>query len=161
MSDDEHFWFRPLRAVHRSGWTPPVHVALTLRQLATSAHPHETGGLLLGWWDDGLPVVTDAVELADQRATGNRWTRQPQAAQEALAAARARAAPDVGYIGDWHSHPADVGPSGRDLRQLKQDSADYDNALALVVVRHGGRLDTRLARHGHLTTAAMIQKEST
>lgn len=160
MSGDDHFWFRPLRDVHRCDWTPPEHVERLLRALAAAAHPRETGGLLLGWWDDGIPVVVTAIEVPDPQATGTRWTRQPDAARDALQAARAAADPDVGYIGDWHSHPANVGASSRDIRQLRDDSRGYEHALALVVVRYGGQLDTRLARRGRLTTVPKLEERT-
>ena len=156
MSGEDHFWFRPLRDVHRCGWSPAAHVEETLRRLAAASHRRETGGLLLGWWDGSVPTVVDAIEVPDPTATGNRWTRQPEAAHTALAEARAHANPLVGYVGDWHSHPANVGASPRDISQIRQDSRGYPNALALVVVRFGGNLDTRLALRGRLTTLTRL-----
>lgn len=161
MSGAGHFWLRPLRAVHRCGWMPPEHVAVALRRFAVEAHPRETGGLLLGWWEQEVPVVAGAVEVPDPAATGTRWTRHSEAAAAALRHARATGDPTVGYVGDWHTHPADLGPSPQDLRQTKQDSTEYPHALALVVVRHGGRLDTRLALHGRPTTLSKLKERST
>lgn len=79
-------------------------------------------------------------------------------ARAALEAARADASPYVGYVGDWHSHPANVAASSRDIKQLREDSRDYNEALALVVVRHNGSLDTRLALRGRLTTVPKLKE---
>jgi integrative and conjugative element protein (TIGR02256 family) len=158
VSADDHWFFRPLRRVHRCRWQLPAHVEAMLRQHARAAHPRETGGLLLGWWQDRVPVVIDGIEVLDPDATRTRWTRHPAAAELALQAALDEHEPCVGYVGDWHSHPADQGPSGSDLRQLRQDSRDQPGALALAVIRHGGRADTRLALSGRLVTASDLRK---
>lgn len=157
MSADDHWYLRPLRQVHRSGWELPTHVQDLLRKLSERRHPQETGGLLLGWWEDGLPVALDAVEVPDPAATGTRWTRRRSAADQCLELALAQRDDDVGYIGDWHSHPMNVAPSGRDLRQLRTDSRDFSQALGLAVVRRHGRVDTRLALRGRLTTAWQLR----
>lgn len=152
MSPDERWWYRPLRGVHRCELRLNDDVEEELHEAAARTHPAETGGLLLGWWENGVPVVSGWAEVPDPDATRNRWTRNEPAATAALTAARRVYPVHVGYLGDWHSHPAGVGPSPADVRALRRISRQYDEALALAVVRRGGRVETRLAYRGRLTT---------
>src|SRR4029450_870181 len=81
---------------------------------ARQAAPNETGGLLLGWWEGTAVVVAHAVEVPDPDATSSRWTRHEDTAQAALDAALPDPShPWLGYVGDWHSHPAPVDPPAR------------------------------------------------
>lgn len=156
MSADEHWWYRPIRAVHRCGLTLDAALEEELHALAAAAHPRETGGLLLGWWQGGVPVVAAVVEVTDPNASSNRWSRDEDRATEALALARRTFPAHVGYVGDWHSHPADVGPSMQDLRAIRRASRQFDAPLVLAVARRGGRVDTRLAHQGRLTTVSTL-----
>ena len=143
-----------------AGLPVSAEVATTLRALAADAHPRETGGLLLGWWDKptNLPVVVDVVEVTDPDATGSRWTRDEAGAASALDTVR-RSHPDgIGYVGDWHSHPRNAPPSGADLRALKRISRQYDFPVVLLVVRRDGPISTRLALHGRELTPATQAK---
>lgn len=153
MSGSDHWFYRPMRRVHQTDLQLPGDVAVAVRSMADSAHPFETGGLLLGWWEGQVPNVCAVVEVPDQGAGRTRWHRNERAAATALATAiRAAGNSDIGYVGDWHSHPANIGPSGRDLNELRSISHQYSHALVLAVVRHMGPIDTRLARGGSLTT---------
>lgn len=156
MSTD-HWYFRPLGPAHRNQLDFPAQVADHLRGLAQSAHPRETGGLLLGWWEAGMPHVHSAVEVSDPDAGRTHWTRHEQAAAHALETALARSAePGLGYVGEWHSHPANVGPSSVDLRELRTISKQYPHPLVLAVVRRQGTIETRIASRGRLTTHQRI-----
>ena len=42
-----------------------VQATETIAVTAAAAHPHETGGLLLGWWDTDRIVVRFALEVRD------------------------------------------------------------------------------------------------
>ena len=156
----EHWLFRPLGDVNRCGLSVPGYVEELLRAHAWAAHPIETGGLLLGWWDLGVPVIAYALEVKDPRATRRRWTRDEARARVALAQARRHGHKHVGYVGDWHSHPVNLGPSGSDLRELRRVSRQYDQPTTLAVVRHGGVVDMRLASAGRLTTVARLATTS-
>lgn len=153
MSADDHWYYRPFSDVHRSALPLAEEAATAIRDLAAAAHPRETGGLLLGWWNEKVPVVRDAIEVLDPRAGHTRWTRHEAAARAALlAAVRAADGSGIGYVGEWHSHPADVGPSSRDIRELQRISRQYPLPLVLAVARRRGPIDVRIARNGRLTT---------
>lgn len=156
MRADDHRFYRPIRAVHRCGLTLDAGLEAQLHALAAMAHPRETGGLLLGWWQHRVPVVIAVVEVADPNAGRNRWTRDETRATQALERVRRTFPAHVGYVGEWHSHPADVGPSMQDVRAIRRACRKFDEALVLAVVRHGGRIDTRLAHQGRLTTVSTL-----
>jgi len=119
--------------------------------IAEAAAPNETGGILLGWWTKNGIVVESAIEVHDPAATGTSWARHEDTAQAALHAELGRLDhPWLGYVGDWHSHPATVGASGVDLASLVRASRQYKSPLALVVHQPGGQFDVRVAKQGNV-----------
>ena len=105
-----------------------------IQEAAGRAAPKETGGILLGWWEEKNIVIDIAVEVVDHEATGNSWVRRQTEAQRVLDVELAKSGnPILGYVGDWHCHPAPVGASRRDLDSLAESSMQYPNPLALIV----------------------------
>jgi proteasome lid subunit RPN8/RPN11 len=126
--------------------------AADVTRAAGAAHPVEIGGVLLGVYVAGRrPWVVQAVVVPSQNATHGSYELPAGARPAAVDSAR-RIDTRMGYLGDWHSHPADVGPSATDVRTMKTLAAD--DALCphpvLVIARRtrrGYRLDARqLAR---------------
>jgi len=121
-----------------------------MRRAAHSAHPVETGGVLLGVYVEGdRPWVVEAVELPSDAATGTSYEVGHDARPQAVDEARRRD-PRLGYLGDWHSHPADLGPSTVDVATMRRLSTDPVAACPhplLIVVRRsredGCDLDAR------------------
>ncbi|SHN88825.1 integrative and conjugative element protein, VC0181 family [Geodermatophilus obscurus] len=130
---------------------------------AAAAHPRETGGLLLGWWDAGHVVVRHAVEVPDPGATTNSWSRDEPQAQAALdAALDEHQHPWLGYVGDWHSHPAPCGASSQDVTSIRRASRQYTQPLVLLVHRADSTFDHVVAHRGctrHATTPLPPRKE--
>lgn len=123
--------------------------AATISSAAAAAHPRETGGLLLGWWDDSRVIVRHAVEVPDPDATTHSWSRHEHPAQAALDAALVdHEHPWLGYVGDWHSHPAACGPSSQDKVSIQRASSEYDQPLVLLVQRADGVTEAIIANHG-------------
>lgn len=134
---------------------PGVPPALTAA--AQRAEPKETGGLLLGWTAGGTIVVRHALEVSDPDATQTSWTRSETRANEALARFLAEAEhPWLGYVGDWHAHPAPVGPSTTDKRSLKKDSRVKQESLVLIVHRSDETLDVLTAQRGIATRTTLV-----
>lgn len=124
---------------------------------AAVAHPRETGGILLGWWDDGRVAVWHAVEVPDPHATTNSWSRDELRAQAVLDATLAEYQhPWLGYVGDWHSHPAACGASGQDLASIRRASCQYDQPLVLLIHRADSVVETIAARRGHRRQATLL-----
>jgi len=114
---------------------------------ATKAHPEEIGGILVGVQVGNEPGVTGAIEIPSPHRGRHHYKIPAGATQPAVHAAR-RADQRLGYLGDWHTHPADVGPSPTDLATLAIYSIKHPRSLnpSLVVVRNsddGYTLDAR------------------
>lgn len=134
-----------------------ANAADTLRRHAQQGRPRERGGLLLGWWSDGDIVIRHAVEVLDPTATSTTWTRHQPAAQQALDETRAQYAdPRIGYVGDWHTHPASIGISSTDETAVRRASRQYPEPTALLVVLPDGSLDVRASQAGRLQSAHIV-----
>lgn len=128
--------------------------ARVITAAAAAAAPRETGGLLVGWWEPQRIVVAHALEVPDPDAGPHGWTRQERAAQCALdAALRKCEHPWLGYVGDWHSHPAPRGASPTDLCSIRRASRQYRHPLLLLVHRADGLLEAQVAARGRLRAA--------
>ncbi|WP_179855076.1 Mov34/MPN/PAD-1 family protein [Paractinoplanes atraurantiacus] len=128
----------------------------TIATAAERAHPLEAGGLLLGWWDRDAIVVRAAVDVVDPTATGSSWIRREGLAQQALDQAVTELGhPWLGYVGDWHSHPAPCGASEQDRQSIRSASLAYPQPLLLLVHRRGGNVDMHAARRGRLQAVSI------
>ncbi len=130
-----------------------------IRARAQAAHPNETGGILLGVRSGRRPWVTRAVELPDPSAGPSHYTVPAGRTRAAVRAARLDDA-RLGYLGEWHVHPADQGASPVDrrsavsiLRRLRLTST------TLIVARRAGSsyvLDTHEVRATSLRTVTLV-----
>ena len=118
---------------------------------AAAGHPNETGGVLvgvLGHLHGGRrrPWVTHAVQVASRRS-GRTHYELPARARERVVTKLRRHDPRLGYLGDWHSHPINVDPSGTDANSIESISltGDCQRPLLFVVRRMNGtyRVDAR------------------
>lgn len=157
MNADNHWFYRPLRQTKQIELQLSDAVISNLRLIAATAHPNETGGLLLGWWEGHVPTISAAIEVHDPGADRSQWSRLEHTATVAFTSAIKEANnPNLGYIGDWHSHPANIGASVRDTHNLMRISRQYSEALVLVVVRKSGQIDTKLAKLGKVITLKQL-----
>src|SRR5438309_6929742 len=78
-----------------------------------SAAPFETGGILLGILGDGKPWIVRAIEIPSGAPAPQAYELPAGVTQCAVREARIED-PRLGYLGDWHSHPADSAASGID-----------------------------------------------
>lgn len=108
--------------------------------------PNETGGILLGYFDQKLKMLhlVDALPAPlDSEAAPDGFTRGKQGLTEIRDECLRRAANIVDYVGDWHSHPRGVAapPSTTDLGLIAQLTAtmaqDGLPALMLIVGESG------------------------
>lgn len=115
---------------------------------AREHHPDEIGGVLIGVEAERRPWVTHAVTVPSRRATPVYYQIPAGARRRAVLRTR-RSDPRLGYLGDWHSHPADIGPSGKDRQTMGELSADRDSGCprpVLLLARRRGEdywLDAR------------------
>jgi hypothetical protein len=85
--------------------------------LADAAAPFEVGGLIVGFATDKSVWITSFVEIELVQRRIGRFTIPAGATHPIIDSLRADD-PRIGYLGDWHSHPADVGPSALDFSTL-------------------------------------------
>lgn len=115
---------------------------------AREHHPNEIGGVLIGVEAERRPWVTRAVTVSSRRATPVYYEIPAGARRRAVRSSR-RDDPRLGYLGDWHSHPADIAPSGKDRETMAELAADRDAGCSrpvLLLARRRGegyRLDVR------------------
>ena len=101
---------------------------------ASAALPLETGGVLLGFRDAEGIVVTRLLTVRDEASSGVSYVRSREHAQKALEIELELAPSHVGYVGEWHSHPAPSEPSGIDERSLRATVLSGRAPIALLVV---------------------------
>ena len=109
------------------GWCFVLDCAL-VEHLGALRHrrlPSETGGILIGYFDvsrryvyvvDALSAPRDSTEHTDA------FIRGFDGLADKIRLIEARTGGQVGYLGEWHSHPdgAGVGMSGHDYELLRQ-----------------------------------------
>ncbi len=110
------------------------------------ALPVETGGILLGFRTPDLVVVTRTLTVPDPRGSRHSYRRHRRRAQAQMAAAGINETPGIGYVGEWHTHPADCPPSRIDIRALTATARLTTAPVALIVLAY--RADRSVAVHG-------------
>jgi len=95
----------------------------------------ETGGVLLGWRHERGVYLHDALVVPDSRARHSFYRRRHKLASVVLDAALAELpeGSPVGYVGEWHTHPAPSGPSWIDRREIRRISKQTDAPIGLLV----------------------------
>ena len=93
------------------------------RKIRSANLPNETGGVLLGYFDQKLRsiFVVDILSApVDSSADPSGFTRGAQGLEKKIEMAQERTANIVSYIGEWHSHPSGIStkPSKEDIRLL-------------------------------------------
>ncbi|MEX2148966.1 MAG: Mov34/MPN/PAD-1 family protein [Steroidobacteraceae bacterium] len=115
----------PTRVTTRGPFTIVWDEALLqkVKVLRAQVLPHETGGVLVGYHDlaAGRIYVVDALAAPpDSIGTTGGFERGVKGLEKHLEDIRRRTVGQVGYLGEWHSHPDGIAarPSGDDLWQL-------------------------------------------
>lgn len=114
----------------------------------------EAGGVLIGYREDDGIVATDAIAVPAPTSGRNRYVRDDDRANELLRGYLADRHPSdvIGYVGEWHSHPAPSGPSYIDIESLRAIVKAAHGSIALIVyapgppTRYSGRV-ARRRRH--------------
>lgn len=123
---------------------PSIEIgAIAYEKIAASAAkvlPHETGGILVGYRQGKLIIVTDALDVESTTPSRARYVRDDVTANAVLSSfLEDRAEEDpVGYVGEWHSHPEPVGPSPMDHNAVRSIAKTKDFPIALLVSAPGG-----------------------
>lgn len=134
--------------------------ALTLASRhARDGLPKEVGGILVGWREGAdVIVVQDLLLVPHDSPSHFRYDRDHPPADELLQQHLAQAAnPHLGYVGEWHSHPAPQPPSNMDLSTIRSIAARLAQPIALIVLmahRDGNSIEpvARIARKASIRT---------
>lgn len=121
--------------------------------------PRETGGILLGYQENGTIVATHALVVEGQGTTTTRYVRDDVRANRLLKEFLEQRSDEdpTGYIGEWHSHPSPSGPSPVDHAAMRATARVSSNPIALLVFAPGETdgffgLIARRRRFGRATT---------
>lgn len=120
--------------------------------------PLETGGVLVGYESDGRLFVTHATGPGPRAVhTRSRFRRDGEYTQAEVDRLHEASGGHDDYIGEWHSHPAPVGPSSVDLTSLRWISGNprYERPepamlLARRTIWFRWRLEAYRLSHGSL-----------
>jgi integrative and conjugative element protein (TIGR02256 family) len=91
-----------------------------------SAHPNETGGVLVGWYDDALSVaiIAEASGPPPDSSAGRTWFRRGTKHLAPWMKSLWSKPTRQYYLGEWHYHPAPhVEPSRDDVEQMEEIAA--------------------------------------
>jgi integrative and conjugative element protein (TIGR02256 family) len=125
---------------------------------ASGAHPNEAGGILIGVRADTKLWITHALEIPPATAGPTHYVL-PAGVTHPLITCVRRIDRRLGYVGEWHVHPADTGPSPTDRRTMAA-VAVVSPSPVLAIARLSGsayHLDVRLWRNGRLLLANLIR----
>lgn len=115
-------------------------------RLTLEALPNEVGGILVGWWEgNSTAVVVGLLSVPDDAPGRTHYERRHALAQRALDSYRVSHDDQrLGYIGEWHSHPAPQPPSATDRNELAAIVRESTKRAALVVfaVQKGNGVDS-------------------
>ena len=127
---------------------------------ASQSLPHETGGILVGHYEDRSLVITHAIVILTDVVSTDRYIRDGLQANAALKMYLQGREPDdpAGYLGEWHSPPGSSGMSSIDVRAICEVAKEVNTDIALVITLpgHGARLTgavTSRSRTGRITSS--------
>lgn len=104
---------------------------------AAAALPRETGGVLIGWRGGGSYqgcTIARAVEVPDAYSDKCSYQREHAAADRAMRQVLDRLSdPELGYVGEWHSHPQHQPPSRQDRASIRGAGRLAGDSVALIV----------------------------
>lgn len=115
-----------------------THAALAAGiDAAERSMPSETGGVLAGWRTaDGIHVVM-MLEVPSSKAMQSSYVRSQRRADAALRRYLKEQTPRselIGYVGDWHSHPAPQVASRTDLASIAEFARNDGLPVGLLVL---------------------------
>lgn len=132
-----------------------------LNQLANLAYPNETGGILAGVFMDGYPWITHVMQINPVKIFNNYYLlpkgRRPKVIKNLRKQNKL-----IGYLGEWHSHPFDIGLSTVDKESIKRIAKDKrancPNPI-IILVRQGNaynNIEVKQFKRKYLVSMNMI-----
>jgi Prokaryotic homologs of the JAB domain len=129
---------------------------LNLEEAAAAAHPKETGGILVGVHTAGSrPWIVHAVEIPSKNSGGAHYVVPARRRRQIVERLRKQHDLRLGYVGEWHSHPLDVGASPTDLDSIRAIADDHDSGCPRPVL-----LIARRVRGSYVLDARQLDRRS-
>ena len=100
-------------------------------------HPLETGGILVGQFENSIAVVDNAIGPGRVAQHDERnFKRDGDYSQTKLDQMVRLSNGTFDYIGEWHSHPREAPPSSVDFRSMQwvANNRDYGIANPLLII---------------------------
>ena len=133
-----------------------------MRERCARAHPLETGGILIGCYNEGhdTALVSRVTESpADSKSGPTTFRRGTRGLQGLLKALWSRG---EYYLGEWHYHPgASARPSSTDTRQMQAIAGDDDIGCpepVLVILGAEDAVSTHVFPRGRRTVQLTLVK---
>lgn len=117
-----------------------------IRSASLATAPNETGGILVGVRVEGGLWVTHAIEVKPALGVYARYEIPAGVTPGLVRAARAKDK-RIGYLGDWHSHPEDVGASSTDRHTMARLARSLRASHVMIVAlpdERGYHFDSRV-----------------
>lgn len=111
-----------------------------IRRASAESWPTETGGILVGVETSEVMWVTKAIEVASTNR-GTHSYRLPADVTPGLIEAARTVDARLGYLGDWHSHPALMHASSTDRRTMQRLARIFRRPQILLVAMPIGEND--------------------
>lgn len=111
---------------------------------AEAKHPLETGGVLMGYWYEGEPVVISIIGPGwESRHDSHGFEPDSAWQRERIAEVYELSGRRHTYLGDWHTHPDGLPrPSRLDRKTLTGIAAFPEARAATPLMLIGGGQDT-------------------
>lgn len=130
----------------RFGICVPESALSAIHEYCRRAHPKETGGILIGFYNNNQRRATVTHVTGPPRDSHSDRCRFSRGIDglAAMLLRRWQRRPRTYYLGEWHYHPAaDVTPSTRDREQMREFAANpavacREPLLLIVGSEHAG-----------------------
>ena len=98
-------------------------------------YPKETGGILAGHIESGTVEIAFVTGPGPKAVHGRTsFLRDGEYCQKELDKVFEQTNGAIDYLGEWHSHPFDIGPSRRDKDSLSEIAMDAKYAISTPVM---------------------------
>lgn len=129
-------------------------------RLAELTLPFENGGILVGHRESGDIVISNVLAVPPESAGASHYSRESAVADRILQDYLQSSDDLEGYVGEWHSHPAPVGPSRLDMRTLQDIASIAQGPVALIVCAFSKDRSRQVfhvrSADGHLKQASLV-----
>lgn len=102
---------------------------------SNKAAPNETGGILVGYFENGVLYITCASDSGPQSTESPfLFSRDVDYCQDFLDRIETASLQKIQYVGEWHSHPQSTHiPSQTDIKSLKDIASQHHYAVKEAV----------------------------